>query len=179
MLLEEDLADAAVVGRPVIAIPDLARRWQGTRPPSTPAVLPATRTTRFWNRFPNHNDVGRSSNRDGAGQGPPVSNSIGLMFCNGEALRVHGPKSYSHHALVDSRSAEGSRNGRRASEDPPAGGIVSVAMCIVVVLAFALLRGPAFIGRRVESAIRRFKDGPPNQSCGTPSRREGVRYDKF
>ncbi|WP_349643500.1 hypothetical protein [Arthrobacter sp. zg-Y1219] len=32
MLLEEDLADAAVVGRPVIANPDLARRWQGNHP---------------------------------------------------------------------------------------------------------------------------------------------------
>ena len=28
MLLEEDLADAVVVGRPVMANPDLARRWQ-------------------------------------------------------------------------------------------------------------------------------------------------------
>lgn len=65
--------------------------------------------------------------------------------------------------------SKGSRNGRRASEDPPAGGaalagqtnrprslirfIVSVAMCIVVLLAFALLGGPAFIGRMVKSAI--------------------------
>ncbi|MFJ7750910.1 alkene reductase [Arthrobacter sp. NPDC097144] len=32
MLLEEDLADAVVVGRPVIANPDLARRWQEDLP---------------------------------------------------------------------------------------------------------------------------------------------------
>ncbi|MCC9197568.1 alkene reductase, partial [Arthrobacter sp. zg-Y820] len=32
MVLEEDLADAAVVGRPVIANPDLARRWQEDHP---------------------------------------------------------------------------------------------------------------------------------------------------
>ena len=32
MLLEEDLAEAVVVGRPVIANPDLARRWQEDHP---------------------------------------------------------------------------------------------------------------------------------------------------
>ena len=32
MLLEKDLADAADAGRPVIANPDLARRWQEDHP---------------------------------------------------------------------------------------------------------------------------------------------------